>query len=271
MPVKFDDLPKVATELLNDDYQTNGYVMKAKQKTSYGGTVFSSQVDLFQGKECATPAKLTWKWPSPLGFEKVCIDKLELDKGGKFKLEASSDKMHPGLKVECKHNLVDMNQIVVGATYTGLKDAQVKFECKALKPQDFTAEATYTKGIATGGLKLTSAILAGGAPDMGVRLLSGPFFCSLLAKEKFSVYNASAHYKANPDFKVAGTFQMGGKASGNFTVGLAYKGLAKVKVTQDQTISASLKTSVAKGFTVLGGMSYNAKKGQTYGLQLSIE
>merc|ERR1711972_457235 len=89
-PVKFDDIPKVANEVLNDDYQVSGYVFKAKQKTSWGGSVLSTQVDLFQEK-CATPAKLAWKLPAPFGRTAFCVDKFEMDKGGKFKLEASSD------------------------------------------------------------------------------------------------------------------------------------------------------------------------------------
>ncbi|CAE8585120.1 unnamed protein product, partial [Polarella glacialis] len=61
-----------------------------------GGTtraVLTSQVDFFPAKEsCQTPARLTWKLPAPLGFSAVCVDKLEMDKAGKFKLEASTDK-----------------------------------------------------------------------------------------------------------------------------------------------------------------------------------
>jgi len=271
MPVKFDDVPKVATELLKDDYHTSGFVLKTKQKTSYGGTVLSSQVDLFAG-ECATPAKLTLKWPTPFGMKQAFIDKLELDKAGKFKLEGTSSEVHPGLKLEVKSDLKDINKITTGFTYTGLKNAQVKFECKALDPQDFTGEATYTKDIATFGVKLNSSILSGAAPDFGVRLLSGPFFGALLATEKFKTYNASAFYKVNADVKCAATYQHGGKASGAFTVGLGYKGIGKVKVDQNQTVSCSVKHSPSKGFTLLTGASYNAKKGATnYGLQLSIE
>merc|ERR1711972_853649 len=178
--------------------QTQGYVLKAKQKTSYGGAVLSTQVDLFSGKDpkaVATPAKLTWKWPTPFGIKQANIDKLEVDKGGKFKLEASSTEVHPGLKLDCKSDLADVNKVMAGFTYTGLKNAQVKFECKALKPQDFTGEATYTKDIATLGLKMNSTILNGGAPDVGLRVLSGPFFCALVSKDKFKAYNASASYK----------------------------------------------------------------------------
>merc|ERR1712187_832461 len=134
------------------------------------------------GDKCATPAKLAWKVPAPLGITHFSVDKLEMDKGGKFKLEASTGKLYPGLKVECRSDLADVNKIMVGHTYTGLKNAQLKLEHKLTKPQDFTGEVTYSAGIATCGMKFTSAVLAGGIPDFGVRLLSGPFFCSLLAK-----------------------------------------------------------------------------------------
>jgi len=194
-----------------------------------------------------------------------------MDKGGKFKLEASSDKVYPGLKVDCKSDLVDVSKISAGCTYTGLKDAQVKFECKAAKPQDFTGEATYSMGIATCGLKFSPAILSGGLPDFGLRLLQGPLFCSVIAKEKFGNLSATAHYKANPDLRCAAACNYSKKGT-NVTLGCTYKGLYKLKVTQDQTISCSAKHAVSKGFTLLGGAQYSVQKGAwTCGLQLSIE
>lgn len=275
MPVKFDDISKVSADLIKEDFHTSGLVLKTKQKTSYASTVLSSQVDLFSGsdaKACATPAKLTWKWPAPMGVKSVSIDKLELDKAGKFKLEASTSEVYPGLKMELKSDLADMAKIVTGFTYTGLKNAQVKFECKALNPQDFTKEVTYTKDIATFGVKFNSSILQGGTPDFGVRVLSGPFFGSLFAKDKFSTFNAHVFYKANADVKCAATYQHGGKDNGAFTLGVGYKGIGKVKIDQKQTVSCSVKHSVSKGFTLLGGASYSLSKGNTScGLQLSIE
>merc|ERR1712241_161437 len=103
--------------------------------------------------------------------------------------------------------------------------------------------ATYTKDIATFGLKLNSSILKGGAPDFGVRVLSGPFFCALLAKDAFKTYDASVFYKANADFKCAATYQHGGKANGAFTLGLAYKALAKSRLTKTKR-SAALSNTV---------------------------
>lgn len=272
MPVKFDDIPKVANELLKDDYHTAGAQLKAKQKASYGGCVLSTQVDLFDGKSGATPSKLTWKWPTPFGVKQAFIDKLEVDKSGKFKLEASSSEVHPGLKLELKSDLQDKEKIITGFTYTGLKDGQVKFECKALNPKDFTAEATYTKDKATFGFKFGNKVLEGHAPDFGVRFASGPFFCSLLAKNTFAAYSASALYKVNDDIKCAVSYNHGGKENGQYIASLGYKGIGKVKIDQAQTMSLSIKHSLTKGFTFLGGASYNLKQSDTkFGLQLSVE
>jgi len=272
MPCGFDDIPKVATSILNDDFQSSGYVFKTKQKTSYNNAVLSTQVDLLSGG-CATPAKLTWKLPSPFKLDGVSIDKLEMDKGGKFKLEASASKLYPDLKVDCKSDLKDASKINVGATYTGVKGAQFKFDGPALNPQAFTCECTYAGGKATVGAKATgAALLKGGAPDFGMRLQDGPYFCSLMAKDQFSTVNAAVSYKVNKDVTAAATYQLGGKANGSFAVAGAYQGKYKLKLTHDQVASASYTHSLAKGFTLLGGASYNLPKGApSFGLQVTVE
>jgi len=196
----------------------------------------------------------------------------QLKKAGKFKFEASSDKLHKDLKIDVKSDLMDPSKITVAATYSGVKDAQFKIEHKAAAPQDFNGEMTYSLGMATCGIKFTSALLSGSLPDFGVRVQEGPFFGSLTAKEKFQTYNAHLFYKATPDVKCACTYQHGGKASGAMTFGLVYKNLYKMKVSQDQSVACSVKHTVSKGFTVLGGAKYNIKKGDySYGLQLSVE
>merc|ERR1712187_787171 len=274
-PVKFDDIHKTSNEVLSDDYQTSGFQFKAKQKTSLQGAVITSAVDLFPPKDsCATPAKLTWKLPKPLGYSYVSIDKLEMNKGGKYKLEASTDKVYPGLKVECKSDLVDVSKIVACCTYTGLKDSQFKLETKVMKPKDFTFETTRAVGPATLGAKCTMDTLT--RPDIGCRFLSGPFFVSLFVKEKLGACTANCFYKVNSDIKVAAAVDYGGKKSGNFSVGASYQVLKdttlKAKVQQDQSLSCSLKHSLAKGFSCLAGCKYDTKKGDfTYGLQLSVE
>jgi len=271
-PTKFDDIPKVATEVLADDYQVSGYVLKAKQKTTWSGAVLSTQVDLLSDDKCATPSKLTWKLPAPFGCPAMSVDKLEMDKGGKYKLEASLDKACPGMKLDCKSDLADLNKAFIGCTYTGIKNLQVKMEHKLVKPMDFTGEVTYACPVAVCGMKFTSAVLSGGLPDFGVRMFKGPMFASIMAKEKLSVYTAHCMYQATPEVKLAATYQHGGKGSGSGSLAISCKGLYKVKVSQDQTVCCSVKHSVTKGFTVLAGAKYGVAKGDlSYGLQLSVE
>eukprot|EP00933_Yihiella_yeosuensis_P035378 TRINITY_DN288_c0_g1_i1.p1 TRINITY_DN288_c0_g1~~TRINITY_DN288_c0_g1_i1.p1 ORF type:complete len:275 (+),score=63.85 TRINITY_DN288_c0_g1_i1:72-896(+) len=272
-PVKFDDLPKTSAEVLNDDYFTAGYQLKAKQKTSFDGAVLSSQVDLFpSGEKIQTPAKLTWKLPSPLGCTFFAIDKLEMDKSGGLKLEASTDKAYPKLKFECKSDLANVSKISTGFTYTGVADTQLKFETKPTEPQNFTAEVTRAQGPATIGL------LWNGRLNAGVRFVQGPFFASVLAKElqQKPSFQVNGFYKVSDDVKCACSYTHGGKQSGNFAVGLSYQAhksaTIKAKIQQDQSVTVNVKHAVTKGFTVVGGGKYDTAKGNfSYGLQLSIE
>mmetsp|Transcript_90069 Transcript_90069/g.160387 ORF Transcript_90069/g.160387 Transcript_90069/m.160387 type:complete len:277 (-) Transcript_90069:179-1009(-) len=274
-PVKFDDIAKTANEVLNDDYQTSGYQFNAKQKTSWDGAVISTAVDLFPGKEgCMTPAKLTWKFPTPLGVSAFAIDKLEMDKTGGMKLEMSSDKAYKGLKLECKSDLKSTAKIVGACTYTGIADLFLKMETKATKPQDFVLDISKAQGPATVAMKLTPSNMT--SPDVGLRVLSGPVFASFAAKEAFSTFVASCHYKATSELRCAASYTYGGKANGNFTVGVAFepkKGtLLKAKVQQDQSVSCSVKHGLTKGFTLLGGLKYDTVKGMpSCGFKLNVE
>jgi hypothetical protein len=281
-PVKFDDISKTANSVLSDDYQEKGFVLKTKQKTSWDGAVVSSQVDLFGKDAVQTPAKLTWKLPTPFGKSFVCVDKLELDKAGKMKLECSiadgtvsvNDSKVGDLKVEIKSDLVDPAKVTAHCTYTGLKGYQVKLDAPPKDPMSFTAEVTYANGPYTVGAKCTSKTLT--APDLGVHFLKGPYFCSLIVKDKLAVYTAHGFYRASDKLKCAATYAHGGKSSGNCSLGLFYelmKGTTvKAKVAQDQSVSCSVKHEVSKGFTLIGGGKYDTKKGDyTYGLQLSVE
>merc|ERR1719203_846615 len=136
---------------------------------------------------------------------------------------------------------------------------------------DFVGEATFTKDVATVGMKMNSSILKGGTPDFGVRVLRGPFFGSLVTKDKFTAFTTHFFYKASDDFKCAATYTAGGSDNGKWTAGVNYKGIGKAKIDQDQTFSFSMKHVVSKGFTLLGGASYSLKNSSTTcGLQLSI-
>jgi len=269
MPVRFDDFSKVATAVLSDDFHVSGHTIKTKQKTNWDGSVVSTQVDLFD--KTATSAKISVKMPAPMGCSHASVDKLEVDKTGKFKLEASSKTQVPGLKVEGKSDLVNLSKVVAGCTYTGLQDTHLKFECKALDPREFAAEATYARGHLTYGVKATQAVFRGSVPDVGVRFQQAPYFCSLVAKDSLSSLNAACGYTVNSDVKLAATYQLKSGA-GSFVLGMLYRDLYRIKVAQDQTVHVCAKHTVAKGFSLLGGAKYSLKNNDfTYGVQLAIE
>lgn len=275
-PVKYDDLPKASNEVLNDDYQTSGYLLKAKQKTNWDGAVVTTAIDLFPGKDpVQTPAKITFKLPKPFGINGLSVEKLEVDKAGKFKFEAVADKgLHkvPDLKLEAKSDLVDLAKATAGFTYTGVANTLVKFETRTAAPQFFTLEVTQEIQNATVGVKLTGVT----NQEVGLRIDNGGVTAALIAKEKLSVFTAHGFFKANNDLKLAASYEHGGKKSGSLSAGLAYTvkegTLLKAKVQQDGVVSASVKHTVSKGFTVIAGGKFDAQNGKhTYGLQLSVE
>jgi len=279
-PPKFEDIQKTAASLLNDDFQTKDFSFVAKQKTSVSSAVATSQVD-WAGKEAVkTPAKISFKIPKPFSIGGLTIDKLEMDKSGKYTLEASAEKgLHkvPELKIETKCTDLESKLADTNAkfTFTGVKDLQAIFEIKPMKPaDDFSAQVTKTvNDKIVAGVKLSKKNLC---PDVGLSFAKGPIFAALVAKEKFSAFNVFAHYKVSDAIKLAANYDQGGKTSGNFGFGLAYAGLKgttlKAKVQQDKSISCSVKHEVAKGFTVVSGARYDTKKSDlSYGLKLTIE
>eukprot|EP00928_Gymnodinium_smaydae_P040089 TRINITY_DN2724_c0_g1_i2.p1 TRINITY_DN2724_c0_g1~~TRINITY_DN2724_c0_g1_i2.p1 ORF type:complete len:277 (+),score=94.35 TRINITY_DN2724_c0_g1_i2:98-928(+) len=274
-PVKFDDISKTAASVLNDDYQVSGYQFNAKQKTNFDGAIVTTAVDLFPGKEgVMTPAKLTWKLPKPMGIDHFAVDKLEMDKAGKFKLEMSSNKVGKGVLVDCKSDLADPAKITASCHYTALADTQVKVETKIMQPQDFTLEVTRAQGLAQFGFKCNQKNLT--APDVGLRLAKDAMFCSVLAKEGFSVFTAHGAYKVANGSMLAATYQHGGKQSGSWGLGCSHevvKGTTvRAKVTQDQALHLGVKHAVSKGFTVVCGGKYDTATGSaSYGLKLSVE
>lgn len=295
-PIKFDDLCKPAKDVLTDDYQESGYNFKAKAKTNFeglgnfmgdsdgksGGTLTTAiDFDAAKSKGDATPAKLTWKLPKPLGLAGIAFDKLEMDKGGKMKLEAAIDKGLHGVndvKLECKSGLDGLGSLQVGVTYTGVAEALVKAEISAMNPANYAAELGYNIG---GGACVSLKSTPGSVADVGARYASGPLMCSATSKAAFSAFSFHGFYKVSDDLKLAATYGFGGKDNGAFSAGLGYTAapgtFVKGKLTgvngADLAVSTSVKKELAKGFTVTTGakMPIDGNKPWTYGVAFNIE
>lgn len=281
-PVKFDDIPKPANEVLNDDY-VSSYQLKAKQKTSWGGAVATTTVDIVPGSTTATPAKLSWKFPKPLGLAGVCVDKLDFAKDGKYALEVTCDKAShkiDNFTVTGKSDLASMAKSSISCTYTGIKDTGIKLDAKPANLTDCTLEVVHAMKDLTLGAKLTQKTLL--APDLSARFTYNRGFGALTAKDAFSKFSIFGMYKVQDDVKVAGTCTIPTKGNLSYGVGGVYDVLPGVKVKgkleQAEALSASLalKYEVSKGFTVTSGgkvtMGSAGKAGATkIGVQVSIE
>jgi len=283
LPGKFDDIPKTASSVLGDDYQCSGYQFSSKQKTALDGAVSTTTVDLWGKDAIKAIGKMSWKFPKILGKPGFSIDKLELDKGGKCKVECSMNKdLHSVDKLvintATEHDKVAGTK--VGLTYTGVEDMQFKVEAKPIeaKISNVTGEALAKFGSAVVGLKFAGL----NVPAFGASFTHGVFFASLLAKEEFKEFTAHGFYKISDQLKMGCSYQMGGKKSGAFAVGIdtsAIKGLtlkAKVESTiadpSAATVSASTKKELVKGMTAIAGVSYGLKSNaQSIGMKLSIE
>jgi len=290
MPVKFADIPKVANEVLNDDYQVKGYQLAAKQKTTWEGVVASTTVDLLPsaGKDVvATPAKLSWKFPKPFGLAGVSVDKLDFTKDGKYALEVTAGKAAhtvDGLTVKGTSDLSGLAKATMGCTYTGIKDCQIIVDTKAASPQDFTMEVTKAINAMTIGAKCTKATMT--APDLGVRFTQAGLFGAVTCSLKNKKYSVFGMYKVTDAVKAAGTytFDNGGKAKAPHSMGAGVvydvkpglKVKAKVEQAETPAASAGIKYEISKGLTVTaGGKVVFGKAGgvsdQTFGVKVSVE
>jgi len=283
LPGKFDDISKTASSVLGDDFQTSGYQFSAKQKTALDGAVSTTTVDLWGKDTIKAIGKMSWKFPKVLGKPGFSIDKLELDKAGKCKVECSMNKdLHTidklSITTATEHDKVGATKL--GLTYTGVQDMQFKVEAKPMdfKVDDITGETLAKFGPAVVGLKFQGLKV----PAFGASFTHGDIFTSILAKEQFSEFTTHGFYNVSDNLKMGCSYQLGGKKNGTFCLGIdtsAVKGVtlkAKIEANASDpsaaTLSASTKKEIVKGMTVIAGGSYALNgKSQSVGMKLSIE
>jgi hypothetical protein len=283
LPGKFEDISKTAASVLDDDFLGKDaplLQLKTKNKTNLDGANSELVVDLFRdASKCATPAKVTLKFPKPFGFQGCSIDKLEFDQKGAVKLESTMSRSWfqfmefprsiDGFKLEVKADAKAGALSSLGMTYTGIKDTTVKLSTKSVPPADYEAELLRGVGDAVVGLKLNNKNLC---PNVGVSYKSGPLFVSVFAKDTFSVFTPHLSYKATDDLTIAATgdvTKQSGSVGGVFKFGEI---TAKAKIDSNKLLSCAFKKDLAKGFNFNGGFSYDLASGNSsYGAKVSIE
>jgi len=273
-PVKFDDLPKVAKDILNEDYKSAGYEFKAKQKIGSTGALVTTTVDAsIPAKKdvVATPAKVTLKFPTAFGLKGFTVDKLDYTKAGAWALETKLDKgLHTvdGLEIAIKSDLADAQKVSTALTFTRIANTRVALTTKPFNPADVNFEASYsaskdiTLGLKAGTKNLTE-------PDIGLRLTFGGVFAALSATNKFKTFEVMAHYSPVDALDLAISAKKDG-AKLPVTVGLKYalnkETSIKAKVSDAGDVNVAVKYKPTAGFTMVAGGN---QKG--FGLSLQIE
>jgi hypothetical protein len=275
VPGKVDDIPKTAKSVHADDYHCDSYKIEVKQKTNLDGAIATAAVDLTKGK--GSPATLTWKFPKPFGIVGFAIDKFELNPKSEMKLESSMKKeLHgvDGLAIDAKcGKLDDLSSGTVGLTYTGIKDACIKFEAKPLKfeTKTLTGECLYGTGPVVFGAKFVGL----GVDTISASYTYSDFFAAVVASKNLTEYAGHGSYKLNPKLTLAGNFVKGAKGN-SYILGLSSEvaGGVKLKAKMDSegVLSAACKADVVKGFTLNAGGQYKTKdQSYTYGVKLNVE
>lgn len=277
LPGKFDDICKTSKSVLDDDYKAKGYQLEAKQKTNLDGAVLTASVDLDETKksDVFTPTKLSWKFPKPFGIVGFAIDKFEYDKGGNMKVETSMSKaMHKidGLTIDAKSDCKDPKKATMGLSFTGIKDAFVKFETTPMDVMNFKAECLYGVGPVAVGAQFAGTDLK--KANVGINFTQGNFFASLIAKKQLSEFMGHVYFKPCSDCMLAATCTSGDKVT--YAVGgqgtLAKGVVAKAKIDSKKDVQATCKFEIAKGLKATLGGLYNIDSGSSsLGAKLAIE
>jgi len=275
--VAFDDIAKSVTDILNEDHVTSGCQFKTKQKTQFSDASWEAIVDV-GGKENVGKMKL--KLLKPFGFSNFSINKLEFDKSGDIKTEATS-KVADGVSLQLKTELMELSDVKnfknnkgtsAGVTYTGLPDTVVKVETKLTDPAQFKAELMKTIKNTKVGVKCEGVQV----PDAGVSHTDGPLHVVLTAKQMTDL-TLFGSYAVDKDTSFATSCKLRGSDSGSVSVGFQHQinaGWAlKAKMQTDNSLSASLKHSNG-GCTFLTGARFapnSAQPGWGLGFQCIVE
>lgn len=273
--VAYSDLSKHGTSVLDAGYMSSGYKFKSKVGTGWDGASVSVSVDLTPGDEkIKTPAVLSWSLPKPFGAEGLSVDRLEMDKDGKYALQASAGKgFHfvNGLSVSAKSDLEDVDKTVLGLTYKGLEATTVSLATKLTKPEEYELQVTRAIGDATVGLSMDHGKTV---PDVGMCYKAGPFFASLQATDKLKDVAGCVAYDVTDGLKIAAAYELQDSSKGaqlgtddTFSVGADFKVAkgyqVKAKVQHDQVISGTLKHDLSSGLAVQVGGTYDLKNQQS--------
>jgi len=254
----FKDFAKCTKDLFNDDFDTKSSLKIKSEAPS--GVVLTSTTDF----NCNAPftSKVSAKW----AHEGYAVDKLEISSRDKVKLETSLAKLVPGLTLEFKG--------ATGSGATASLGAVYKHQFATITSDlDILAFSTANASVLGG----SAGFLAGASANFGLNKFevkdytaaisyspSCGLYAGVVANKKFSEFNALLQYKVQPKLRVAALLDCVPKTSSHTcSVAVAYdcceNTAVKVKANCDGVITASVKHTMPKKFTVVGAAELDTR------------
>jgi len=249
----FKDFDKNVQDLLKDDFDTK-FSLKVKTAAPYRVNITSTTDFNSKGGKTSLDGKVSAKWAHESGFT---LDKLELKNDGSLVTESSMTGLYPGVKLEFKGD--DSFKGDLGVIYScsaATVSAEVDLvEFSSVKASAFGRAGPVNLGAAlelrTGDKAELKTI------DVAASYAAHNAFVGLKTSNKFARYDSSVSYALNEKSTLAGLVSFTPEKSAcNGTFGATYKCCSeydlKVKANCDGILSASVKRTIGKGFSVVG-------------------
>eukprot|EP00560_Eucampia_antarctica_P006044 CAMPEP_0197826406 /NCGR_PEP_ID=MMETSP1437-20131217/3364_1 /TAXON_ID=49252 ORGANISM="Eucampia antarctica, Strain CCMP1452" /NCGR_SAMPLE_ID=MMETSP1437 /ASSEMBLY_ACC=CAM_ASM_001096 /LENGTH=265 /DNA_ID=CAMNT_0043426829 /DNA_START=49 /DNA_END=846 /DNA_ORIENTATION=- len=265
MAIKFSDLAKAPTDILNEDYTSK---VSLKCKKNAGPVAVTIET------ERAARGTLTSKVGTKFSYAGLNFDKVQHTADGGSVLETSLVPA-PGFKLSFKGG----RGAVLGLDYKKSNFvATGKMDVKDMSKFSTSACLGLSGGV-TVGSELAYALSGKTGVtsfNVGASYSAGSFFAAAATASKFSQLNVDCMYKVNPDLSIAGSTTHSAAESINLVaVGCAYKaplGDIKAKVGSNGVLSAVLVKNIAPKVALTASGSIKGTDTSTfkYGLGLSL-
>jgi len=254
----FKDFDKDTADVFSDDFDSK-ISLKVKSAGPHSTTLTTNIELVDKDNKCSLKPKVSLKWPHPSGFT---LEKMEFTNDCKMTVETSLVDAVPGAKFEFKGNDSDKADLSIkysipAATFTA------DFDINSLSKGEVSV--CGGSGAFVGGL---SASYAGSKDEsktpskvsvgLGVsHTVPKVCYTAVRAKDNFTSFSALFSYSSIDNLLLAGSVNHNSKktlATALATYKVDPSTTVKAKANTEGIISASIKRSCEKKFTVVGSV-----------------
>lgn len=247
----FKDFDKSPADLINDDFDSK-YTLKIKS-AGPSNTTITTNTSLNCAKDATIAQKISAKWSNAAGF---ALEKFDYNSDGKIAVETSLTGVAPGVKFEFKGN--DSDKSDLSLTYKA-PQATVTADFDIYNFSSAKASVSSGHGPISAGasvdLKIAKSKIDTTTCGLGVGYTGADFFAGLRANKNFASYSCLFQYSAIKNVSLAGLVNYSSKET-SAEAAASYQccptTTTKIKAASSGTLSASVKRTFDKKFTVVG-------------------